>query len=883
MMASRRLGHFEGTDHTWSMESGAEVLRVVAAIVTAFRTAAKILEAIRDRKDKRKRKRDWEAEEFLEIKILHKSLLEGGTQCRQHCETGRQQFSQAFEVGDATALLALKDVVIALQTEVTQVLLLAHAAETTVLNLTSIHESSVVCRKDATRAMDQLCQRIMANPQYQPQQSEENCYDAWSPTILSMRSGSAGIPPSSLSESDNITAPIAPVVEKALPSLPAAADHDGRGSHQPIQYGLMFQRPSDLPSQPNHFTIVQPAQILPNSQSKMFGSQFSSLSSDASARSGSKSSVGKRALSLQSAVTSLGGVSPPDSENGVSSRPSSICSNDGVADNSVTFTRDAQRMSTFSMQPTIFAVTGRESPHSTPASATSVVTYREVENLSMGEQSASIVPLDAAQRTVTMDGQDSRSSSTNEGVSTPQSTMTAQDSRPIGVAQQTTAGMYTEGPAFEYSTGNQLSDQLTALHTSASDHPLPQQAESQWQRTNLPPVSVATHHFSIDAGDDLRAQSNRDLPGSTSQTAFFVDAGSVVDSQIVRPSVAESLPTALTIRTKSSEKGIKHAMVHTPVSSNTPVELPRQTSRWRLLESDTVSVSSRLPTRLYDQEGSEVDVASIISRNTDARDTHDLSFSPRIEKFEEYTRALQAPPAIDSNLDAQFTEKIRLLPDLTNEKFSASLTQADYQERLSSMPKGQQNVWQPLARPAMHNRYHGFCKGAWQIRRAVDEGLRVHLTPAPKEPILHWQCTACQFRSKAPNADSLPDHILFNQKHNIRYQWLFLAKSHRSVDQSCESPDDYKYGCIFCAAQGQATVAHDRLDHLLLHIITKHKTTMLTPEVKEKTRCITGSIVGQPKDWDINLPESTSKGAGAAAEEFFISAGKFWNRRKGKK
>lgn len=58
------------------MESGTEVLRVVAAIVTAFQTAAEVLEHIKDRKEKKKRKRDKEAEELLEIKILHKSLLQ---------------------------------------------------------------------------------------------------------------------------------------------------------------------------------------------------------------------------------------------------------------------------------------------------------------------------------------------------------------------------------------------------------------------------------------------------------------------------------------------------------------------------------------------------------------------------------------------------------------------------------------------------------------------------------------------------------------------------------------------------------------------------------------------------------------------------------------
>jgi hypothetical protein len=58
------------------MESGTEVLRVTAAIVSAFQTAADTLEVVKDRKEKKKRKKDKEVQELLEIKILHKSLVE---------------------------------------------------------------------------------------------------------------------------------------------------------------------------------------------------------------------------------------------------------------------------------------------------------------------------------------------------------------------------------------------------------------------------------------------------------------------------------------------------------------------------------------------------------------------------------------------------------------------------------------------------------------------------------------------------------------------------------------------------------------------------------------------------------------------------------------
>jgi len=98
-----------------------------------------------------------------------------------------------------------------------------------------------------------------------------------------------------------------------------------------------------------------------------------------------------------------------------------------------------------------------------------------------------------------------------------------------------------------------------------------------------------------------------------------------------------------------------------------------------------------------------------------------------------------------------------------------------------------------------------------------------------------------------------------------------------------ELMENYKYGCIFCAAQGQTTAAHNKLDHLMVHIISKHKSAMMTPEVKEKTKCVVGGVANQLSDWDINVPESIQKGAGIVADEFFIPASKFFSQRKGKR
>ena len=59
-----------------AMDSGTEVLRITAAIVSAFQTAADTLEVIKERKEKKKRKKDKDVEELIQVKILLASLVE---------------------------------------------------------------------------------------------------------------------------------------------------------------------------------------------------------------------------------------------------------------------------------------------------------------------------------------------------------------------------------------------------------------------------------------------------------------------------------------------------------------------------------------------------------------------------------------------------------------------------------------------------------------------------------------------------------------------------------------------------------------------------------------------------------------------------------------
>jgi hypothetical protein len=175
--------------------------------------------------------------------VLTVNWRQGGMRCRKHCENRHRQYSPAFEAGDEIAIAVLKDVVIALQTEVIQALHIARAVESSVLDFTSLHESSVTNCRDATRAMDQLCQRIIASMQFQPQRRVNT---SGAPSDSSMRSGFASMGLSDIVESYDLPPSPPPSVgssqqhyyQRALPPLPP----------QP-QRTSTISRPSDILSQ----------------------------------------------------------------------------------------------------------------------------------------------------------------------------------------------------------------------------------------------------------------------------------------------------------------------------------------------------------------------------------------------------------------------------------------------------------------------------------------------------------------------------------------------------------------------------------------------------------------------------------------------------------
>ncbi|KAK7631191.1 hypothetical protein IWX48DRAFT_653622 [Phyllosticta citricarpa] len=100
--------------------------------------------------------------------------------------------------------------------------------------------------------------------------------------------------------------------------------------------------------------------------------------------------------------------------------------------------------------------------------------------------------------------------------------------------------------------------------------------------------------------------------------------------------------------------------------------------------------------------------------------------------------------------------------------------------------------------PCKQNSYYNFCKGAWGLREDFKKGLAIHAKPLGMyTSAMVWKCKHCAFEGPAwvkskpyrtdpnvytfecrvPNGLNSDGTLLVN----IRYKWIFLAKSHVKV------------------------------------------------------------------------------------------------------
>ncbi|KAK8199825.1 uncharacterized protein BKA78DRAFT_13490 [Phyllosticta capitalensis] len=103
--------------------------------------------------------------------------------------------------------------------------------------------------------------------------------------------------------------------------------------------------------------------------------------------------------------------------------------------------------------------------------------------------------------------------------------------------------------------------------------------------------------------------------------------------------------------------------------------------------------------------------------------------------------------------------------------------------------------------PSKQNGYYNFCKGAWGLREDFKKGLAIHAKPLGMyTSAMVWKCKCCAFEGPAwvkskpyrtdPNVYTFECRVPTGPNSsstmvvNIRYKWIFLAKSHVKVKQN---------------------------------------------------------------------------------------------------
>jgi hypothetical protein len=216
-------------------------------------------------------------------------------------------------------------------------------------------------------------------------------------------------------------------------------------------------------------------------------------------------------------------------------------------------------------------------------------------------------------------------------------------------------------------------------------------------------------------------------------------------------------------------------------------------------------------------------------------------------------RQASIAPSIAST-DSSCSNSIGILP--------GSRMKSVRSDTIQSGPAGQERMMD--GRPCKANNYWGFCKGAWSIREDVKKGLALRTQPIGMYNTKEiWECTSCPFKGatfSAPHPTkknkqiTVVDPRIVTSASQIRYKWIFLAKSHVKKKAIDSHTEDTNYGCVFCSLEDRVSSVYGGVETLMNHIALSHVADM-SDVVRRKARCIIGREAGDAEtDWDINIP-----------------------------
>ena len=183
------------------------------------------------------------------------------------------------------------------------------------------------------------------------------------------------------------------------------------------------------------------------------------------------------------------------------------------------------------------------------------------------------------------------------------------------------------------------------------------------------------------------------------------------------PNTSAVAPNAVAVQEPESALAIiPEPTQQEPQSDSRPTEqLEQKQQEWQEDVAHPEEATMTAEQKEMEEEITVADDTSTLSASATAKDSP--VFSSRIESFVDEPYGFDAPELVTADVDGMCLAYPQY--DRLSEKYPAFITQTEYVERLLSIPIGIDNIWLPLKRPAMHNRYHGFCEGAWRIRKSV--------------------------------------------------------------------------------------------------------------------------------------------------------------------
>ncbi|KAF2815404.1 uncharacterized protein BDZ99DRAFT_472681 [Mytilinidion resinicola] len=132
-----------------------QVIGAVAAVVSAFHGGAELVAQMKKKHKKRK------GEQAYKEKQLQESLQSGEIQVETRYAADCRELGEYVKRGDVIARDRLLHIAVVIQAEIIRSLQLAVKYENAILDLTVLHETSIMNRKDTMVTLDELKQRIM--------------------------------------------------------------------------------------------------------------------------------------------------------------------------------------------------------------------------------------------------------------------------------------------------------------------------------------------------------------------------------------------------------------------------------------------------------------------------------------------------------------------------------------------------------------------------------------------------------------------------------------------------------------------------------------------------------------------------------------------------